>query len=168
MAVTIRRATLEDVPAIARMAIALSELHVHWDARRFSHIATVEGATRFYGDRSEADGAALLVADDGERVMGFAYLEYEPVLYSALAAKVAWLHDIYVEAEARGAGVGSSLLRSVRSYAAELGADKVLLSVAIQNGKGKGLFERNGFRPTMYEMMLDLDLDGLTSSLHET
>ena len=91
-----------------------------------------------------------------ENIM-FAYFEYEPTLYAELATKVAWLHDIYVDPAVRGQGIGSALIDGVRDAAKELGADKVLLSVAIQNALGRRLFERNGFETTMHEMMLGID-----------
>jgi len=157
MAVTVRRATKADAPAIAKFAVALFELHVEWDNTRFTQIATAEGAARYYGERSEAEYAAVFVAEDAKGLVGFAYMEYEPVLYAELATKVAWLHDIFVEPTVRGSGVGESLLESVKAEAMRLGANKVLLSVALNNIAGQNFFERLGFRTTMLEMMLDID-----------
>jgi GNAT superfamily N-acetyltransferase len=157
MAITVRRATRVDATAIARFAVSLFDLHTEWDPRRFTGIATREGATSFYGDRTEAENAAVLVAEEGERIIGFAYLEYEPVLYAELATRVAWLHDIYVEAHYRGKGVGNALITAVKDEAIRLGANKILLSTALGNKEGQRLFERNGFRTTMLEMMLEID-----------
>src|SRR4051794_4919082 len=97
MDTVIRRATRDDASAIARLALALFELHVEWDDRRFTQIGTIEGAERYYGERAEAANAAVLVAEADGNIVGFAYLEYEPVLYAQLATEVVWLHDLYVE-----------------------------------------------------------------------
>jgi ribosomal protein S18 acetylase RimI-like enzyme len=155
MAVTVRKATRGDAEKIAEFAVALFELHAVWNPRRFTQIATVEGAANFYGGRAE-DGSVLVVEADGE-VVGFAYFEYEPTLYTELATQVLWLHDIYVDPAVRGNGVGSSLIAGVRDEAKERGATKVLLSVAVQNAEGHRLFQRNGFEKTMDEMMLPID-----------
>jgi GNAT superfamily N-acetyltransferase len=157
MAAVVRRATREDAAAIAKLALALFELHVEWDERRFTQIGTIEGATRYYGERAEADNSAVFVAEDGGRIVGFAYMEYEPVLYAQLATTAAWLHDIYVEPEVRRSHVGSQLIKAVEAEAKRLGADKVLLSVALKNLGGQKLFEQCGFRTTMLEMMLEID-----------
>ena len=157
MAAVVRRAARDDAAAIAKLALALFELHVEWDERRFTQIGTIEGAKRYYGERAEAENAAVLVAEDGERIVGFAYLEYEPVLYAELATKVAWLHDIYVEPDERRSHNASNLLAAVEAEARRLGADKVLLSVALENMGGQKLFEQYGFRTTMLEMMLEID-----------
>ena len=157
MSICVRKATRDDASRIATFAVALFELHAAWNPRRFSQIATVEGAARFYGDR--ADNGSVLVAELNGEVVGFAYFEYEPTLYAELATRVAWLHDIYVDEAVRGGGVGSALIAGVRDAARELGADKILLSVALQNAEGHKLFERSGFERTMHEMMLCIDND---------
>jgi GNAT superfamily N-acetyltransferase len=157
MSVTVRRATRADAAGIAELALRLFELHTTWDPRRFSGIATSEGAMRFYGDRSEADQAAVFVAHNDKRMVGFAYMEYEPVLYAELATNVAWLHDIYVDLDARGKGTGRALLAAVSEAAKGLGANKVLLSVANGNVAGQRFFQQSGYRTTMLEMMLELE-----------
>src|SRR5690348_2398736 len=104
MPITVRHATRADAGRIAEFAVALFELHAAWNPRRFTQIATIDGATRFYGGRAE-NGSVLVAELDG-RVVGFAYFEYEPTLYAELAVRVLWLHDIYVEPDARGQHVG--------------------------------------------------------------
>ena len=157
MPALVRRATKTDAAAIAKLALALFELHVEWDERRFTQIGTIEGATRYYGERAEAESAAVFVAEDGGRIVGFAYMEYEPVLYAELATDAALLHDLYVEPDARRSHTASNLLAAVEAEAKRLGANKVLLSVALKNMGGQKLFEQYGFRTTMLEMMLEID-----------
>src|SRR4051794_18571527 len=128
MSVSVRRATRDDAVAVAGLAIALFELHAGWDAKRFTQIATLEGAARYYGERSIAENAAVFVAEADEQIIGFAYMEYEPVLYAELATKAAWLHDIYVEPDSRRRGAGRKLIVAVRDEGKSLGANKVLLS----------------------------------------
>ena len=154
--VVVRRATRDDAFRIAEFAFALAEQHVGYDPVRFSRLITREGAETFYGGRTEAENAAVFVAETGDRVVGFAYVEYEPVLYAELATKVAWLHDIYIEPDSRSAGAGRSLIKAVTNEASRIGANKVLLSVAAKNAGSREFFERSGFRVTMFEMMLDL------------
>ena len=155
MAVTVRHATRADAAKVAEFAVALFELHAGWNPRRFTQIATRDGAERFYGDRAE-NGSVLVAEVDGQ-VVGFAYFEYEPTLYAELATKVLWLHDIYVDRDVRGKHVGSALIAGVRDEAKRRGASKVLLSVAVQNAEGHRLFAANGFEKTMDEMMLVID-----------
>jgi GNAT superfamily N-acetyltransferase len=157
MAVVVRRATKQDADKIAEFSVALAEQHYGYDQVRFSRLITVEGAAAYYGGRSEAENAAVLLAEIEGRIVGFAYMEYEPVLYAELATKVAWLHDIYVEPDAQRSGAGGKLIQAVEEEAKRQGANKVLLSVAVENEKAQQFFQRSGFRTTMYEMMLPID-----------
>lgn len=157
MAVAVRRATKDDAESIAEFSVLLAEQHYGYDQVRFTRLITREGAAAYYGGRMEAKNAAVFVAELGGRVVGFAYMEYEPVLYAELATKVAWLHDIYVEPKARKSGAGRELLDSVKDEARRLGANKILLSVGEKNENGQRFFEQYGFRQTMREMMLEVD-----------
>jgi GNAT superfamily N-acetyltransferase len=154
--VVIRRATKADAGKIAEFAAALAEQHVGYDPVRFSRLITREGAERYYGSRTVDDNATVLLAEIDGRAVGFAYMEYEPVLYAELATRVAWLHDIYVEPDSRSGGGGNALMEAVQKEAKNSGADKILLSVAAKNSFAQQFFERRGFRTTMLEMMLDL------------
>jgi GNAT superfamily N-acetyltransferase len=159
MHVSIRRATRDDADAIAGLAVELVEQHVGYDPVRFSRIGDRGGMADYYRSRTGAENAAVLVAEQAGTVIGFAYLEYEPILYAELAVNVAWLHDIYVVAEARSTGAGRILIKAIAAESRRLGAAKLLLSVAAKNTAGQTFFERYGFRNTMFEMMLELDKD---------
>ena len=113
MAVTVRHATRADAESIAGFAVALFELHAKWDPRRFTQIATLEGATQFYGDRAEA--GSVLVADLDGTAVGFAYFEYAETLYAELATRVltgAFDRDPYVDEIA--SIMSASVMPSVR------------------------------------------------------
>jgi GNAT superfamily N-acetyltransferase len=157
MAVVVRPATRSDADKIAEFSVALAEQHIGYDPVRFSRLITREGAEAFYASRTEAENATVLLAEIDGHVVGFAYMEYEPVLYAELATKVAWLHDIYVEADSRSSGAGRDLLEAIRNQAKESEANKVLLSVSLKNVNAQQFFERNGFRTTMLEMMLEVE-----------
>ena len=74
------------------------------------------------------------------------------------SARVSWftVHDIYVDESARGFNAGKQLLDTAVQAACDLGSRVLMLHVAEQNEFARRLFEKNGFRPTMQEMMLDL------------
>lgn len=157
MPVVIRRATELDAARVAELSVALAEQHVGYDAARFARLITRDGAERFYGGQTTSPDAAVLVAVLDDNVVGFVYMQYEPVLYAELAVKVAWLHDIFVEESDRRSDIGKKLLDAVADEARGFGATKVLLSVAAKNNGAKAFFKRSGFYTTMHEMMLVLD-----------
>ncbi len=156
MSVTVRRAVTQDARTIAEYAIKLVVQHQDYDAHRFSRLATVEQAERFYGSQIKVNDAVVLVAELEDVIIGFAYLQFEAKDHANLLENAAWLHDIYIDEAARGHNAGKSLIEESIEIAKELGADKLMLSVAAKNDYGRKFFERNRFRTTMVEMMFDL------------
>ncbi|HVE59066.1 MAG TPA: GNAT family N-acetyltransferase [Pyrinomonadaceae bacterium] len=156
MAVNIRRATKEDAKRVAEFAIRLFAQHREYDPHRFAEIASIEGAAQFYSSQTEAKDAAILVAELEDEIVGFAYIQYEAIDYANLLETAAWLHDIFITEAARGENAGKLLIEQSIEAAKELGADKLMLSVAAKNEFARRFFERKGFKETMVEMMLNL------------
>jgi GNAT superfamily N-acetyltransferase len=156
MSVTVRRAVKEDIRQVAGLAVKLVVQHENYDSRRFSRLYDEEQAGWYYGSQTEAADAAVLVAELEGEIVGFAYLQYEAKDYANLLENAAWLHDIYITEAARGQNAGKLLIEKSIAVAKELGADKLMLSVAAKNELAREFFERRGFRETMVEMMLDL------------
>ena len=156
MSAVIRRAIDGDEKRIAEFAVRLFELHVGYDPERFSTFANIDGAARFYRSRFDTAESAVIVAERDKEVVGFAYLEKDELNYAELLRNGVWLHDLFVDESARGQGVGKELIKAAVEAAKDLGADKLLLSVAAKNAAAQMVFEKAGFRPTMLEMTLNL------------
>lgn len=159
MSVTVRRAVSEDARTIAEYALKLFAQHTNYNPNRFTIPATVEGAEWFYGNQTKAKDAAVLVAEFEERIVGFAYLQFEETNYESLLENALWLHDIYIDEAARGHNAGTLLLKESVKVAKEFGAKRLMLSAAVENEFAREFFEHNGFKTTMVEMMLDLTED---------
>ncbi len=156
MSAVIRNARDGDEKVIAKYAIRLFEQHVDYDPERFSAFATVEGAEGFYRSRFSSSEAAVIVAELGSEIVGFAYVEKDDRNYAELLEHGAWLHDIFVEETVRAKGIGKDLIEAAFRSAVELGANKLLLTVAAKNQTASSLFEKAGFRHTMSEMTLNV------------
>lgn len=156
MSVSVRRANLSDAQKVGELAYKLAVQHREYDAKRFSVFAEPEQMANFYGRQTQAKDAAVLVAELEKEIVGFAYLEFEARNYADLLENAVWLHDIYIEEATRGKSVGKLLIEASAETAKELGANKLMLSVAAKNEFARNFFETQGFKPTMVEMMLDL------------
>ncbi|QDU67482.1 GNAT family N-acetyltransferase [Engelhardtia mirabilis] len=60
----------------------------------------------------------------------------------------AGLYSMWVEASARGRGVGDRLVEAVVDWARRRGCSRLLLDVGDDNGPAIGLYLRHGFAPT--------------------
>jgi GNAT superfamily N-acetyltransferase len=156
--VLIRRAELRDIASLGQLGIALMRLHYAFDERRFMkpHGADADGYAQFLESQLDEPGAIVLVAEQQERIIGYAYAAIEPLSWKDLREEAGYLHDLLVTDEGRRQGVGEGLLNAAIDWLREQGMPRVLLGTAAQNDTARRLFERRGFRPTMIEMTLEL------------
>lgn len=155
----IRRATPADLPGIGRLGALLVEEHYDFDPRRFlaAKPGTPEGYASFISTQIEDPDMAVLVADDDGDVIGYAYAAVEGHDYMALRGPAGVLHDVIVDPEHRGRGVGRLLLDATLAFFRSRGVPRVVLLTAARNEAAQQIFANMGFRPTMIEMTLELD-----------
>lgn len=155
---TIRRATGDDLPAVARLAARLVRLHHALDARRFLCEEPIEpGYERWFRHELANPKAVVLVADRAGAILGYAYGRMEARDWNALLDACGWLHDVYVDEEARTSGVGTALVEATARELRSMGAPRLLLQTAHRNEAAQRVFEKLGFRRTMVEMTRELD-----------
>lgn len=155
----VRRATPADLPRIGRLGALLVKEHYDFDPRRFLAASpeTPAGYASFIGTQLEAPDKAVLVAEEGEDVIGYAYATVEGYDYMALRGPAGVLHDVVVEPEHRGRGVGRLLLEAALEFIRSRGVPRVVLSTAERNEAAQRLFASAGFRRTMIEMTSEVD-----------
>jgi ribosomal protein S18 acetylase RimI-like enzyme len=152
--ITVRGARSDDVPTLGRLGALLVALHHDYDPDRF--IAPGPRTERGYGSflASELDrkDAIVLVAEDRNAVLGYAYAGLEGNDWMALRGPAGVIHDLVVDPERRHEGIGRTLLHAMLGALADRGAPRVVLSAATRNEAAQRLFAAMGFRPTMIEM----------------
>ena len=155
----VRRATPADLPGIGRLGALLIEEHYDFDPQRF--LAATPGMQAGYASFISAQlkdpDKAVLVADDNGDVIGYTYAAVEGSDYMSLRGPAGVLHDIIVDPEHRGQGVGRLLLDATLEFFRSRGLPRVVLLTAERNEGAQRLFARRGFRRTMIEMTLELD-----------
>jgi ribosomal protein S18 acetylase RimI-like enzyme len=155
----VRRATPADLPGIGRLGALLVEEHYDFDPQRFLAVrpGTPAGYASFMNTQLEDPDKAVIVADDNGDVVGYAYAAVEGYDYMALRGPAGVLHDVIVDPEHRGRGVGRRLLDASLEFFRSRGVPRVVLSTAEQNEAAQRLFASMGFRRTMIEMTCELD-----------
>ena len=160
-AVAIRPATRTDVPALGRLAALLVRSHHELDPRRFIPATprTEQGYGAYLASQLDEPDVFVLVAERAGAVVGYTYAALEGPDYMSLRGPAGVLHDIVVDPEHRGGGVGRMLLDATLATLASRGAPRVVLSTAERNAAAQRLFERAGFRRTMIEMTREAEDD---------
>ncbi len=158
-ATIVRRATPADLPKIGRLGALLVEEHYEFDPRRFlaARPRTPADYASFISGQLEDPEMAVLVADDNGEMIGYAYAAVEGYDYMALRGPAGVLHDIIVDPQHRGRGVGLLLLDAALAFFRTRGVPRVVLSTAERNEAAQRLFASMGFRRTMIEMTCELD-----------
>jgi ribosomal-protein-alanine N-acetyltransferase len=87
-----------------------------------------------------------VMASMGGKAVGFAMLGLSALNSPSL--RVYELLAIAVEPEMQNMGIGNLLLKEIETKAGELGAEKLTLHTAVDNIKGRKLFNKNGFIPS--------------------
>ena len=86
---------------------------------------------------------AFLVAERDDAVVGFVVADVTP----NAGRDIGHVKDLAVRPEARGAGVGRTLLRSALARLRAAGATVVKLEVRESNAAARSLYETEGFEP---------------------
>src|SRR5262245_9676399 len=86
---------------------------------------------------------AFLVAREGPRIVGVAYLSFNWTLEHG--GRAAWLEEIYVLPERRSGGLGRRLLQRVVEHARASGCLAIDLEVEASHSRAARLYEREGF-----------------------
>jgi ribosomal protein S18 acetylase RimI-like enzyme len=157
--VMIRAAVRTDLPAISKLGALLVRTHHDFDARRFiaATSQTEGGYASWLGSQLQEPNVFILVAELEGAVIGYAYAGVEGYDYMSLRGPAGVLHDIVVDPQHRGYGVGRLLLDAALAQLERRGVPRVVLSTAERNESAQRLFARAGFRRTMIEMTRELE-----------
>jgi ribosomal protein S18 acetylase RimI-like enzyme len=97
----------------------------------------------FLASIADSEASYLLVAEEGDRILGSLTL----VVFPIPTAIRAWIEDVVVDEAARGMGVGAALNNEALKRAAELGAATVDLTSRPSREAANRLYQRLGFEP---------------------
>jgi ribosomal protein S18 acetylase RimI-like enzyme len=155
----VRRATPADLSGIGHLGALLIEEHYDFDPLRFlaARPGTPAGYASFMSAQLADPAKAVLVADDNGDVVGYAFAAIEGYDYMALRGPAGVLHDLIVDPEHRGRGVGRLLIDATLLFFRSRGVPRVVLLTAERNEAAQRLFASMGFRRTMIEMTRELD-----------
>lgn len=156
--IAIRPATTADLPRIGFLGDMLVEVHNAFDAERFiaTRPRTPADYAAFMGTQLSKPDVAVLVAHVNDDVIGYAYAAIEGYDYMQLRGPAGVVHDIIVDPEYRGQGIGKQLLDASLEFLSSHGAPRVVLTTADRNAPALRLFENAGFRRTMVEMTREI------------
>ena len=156
--IAVRPARESDLPSLGRLGASLIHTHFAFDPQRFMAPPSQpeEGYAWFLGTQLREPDVCVLVAEDGDEVVGYVYAALEPHSWKELRDPAGFIHDVAVAEGHRGRGIGSLLISGASEWLRARGAPRVLLWTAERNLAARQLFTRLGFRTTLVEMTREL------------
>ena len=151
--VHVRNMTKSDLPRVGELAGALVRLHHSWDPRRFFLEDGVEqGYQWWFAKQLDQEGVVMQIDEVDGAIAGYVYGSLEDRDWAMLLDGHGAIHDVFVDAAFRRAGVAKALMLSAIAALEGQGAAQVVLSTSTSNPQAQALFRSLGFRDTMIEM----------------
>lgn len=149
MAIQVRSATTSDLSAIVEINDSVQGMHARQLPDLFKHPADGAELTAFFGACVERDDELLLVAEEGELVVAYAWAAIRISGESAFKfeRRVMYLNQIAVLPQARRRGAGTLLVQAIESEARRRGLATVALNSWQFNAEAHGFFARLGYVP---------------------
>lgn len=149
--VVVRRAVSVDVPAVQRLAVALS-----LDATSAADTFGQARDSSFFEAALDQPEALLLVAESAGQIVGY--------LRGGISPFAAWrpivraeLMSFYVSPDYRNQGVGQRLSQNFLAWARQQGAVRAVVSAYASNIGAINFYKKLGFKPYMTTLEMPLD-----------
>lgn len=138
---TIRDATLEDVPELSRLLDELFSIEQDFKPNTENQVRGMRLLLQ------HPDRACIKIAcDDAGNIIGM--VSAQLVISTAQGAPSAWVEDMVVRDGHRGQGTGRALLDSLTVWAQSKGATRAQLLVDLDNAPAIGYYDHLGWQPT--------------------
>ncbi|GIJ79234.1 L-amino acid N-acyltransferase YncA [Micromonospora phaseoli] len=146
---TVRPATLADVPSLVELRLANAEAHLALDAGTY-RVPQREAVARHFAtmlaDEAGPDGVLVAEADDG-RVVGMVEVlpRPDPPEHQILRPEPSAQVHTVVLPDARGLGAGSALLRAAERWASARGITYLSAGIHHRNDGAVRFYSQHGY-----------------------
>jgi len=147
MTISIRRASVADAPALARLSEYVHDLHVTGRPDVFKPFG-LDTATAHFAGVIASGAQRVLIAEEASEPVGYASLLVRERPENALCFARRWLEidDVCVHPDHRRGGVATSLVERAAALAREEGLELELNTWSF-NENARAAFVAMGFRP---------------------
>jgi len=154
--VTIRPGTIGDIPAVLPLVAKTVAFHDEMDPIRFGAVPNAH--TRYEGwmQRTADGGGAFFVAEEAGKMVGFVLGQIQEEYAMYRTGRYGMVHDLWVDPEHRRKGVAKALMLAALEYFRREGLRQARLDSAAGNIAAQRLFVECGFRPSVTEMLAEL------------
>jgi ribosomal protein S18 acetylase RimI-like enzyme len=144
--VSIRKATLADLPKLQQLSAALIRSDAQYDRDLIEQWSLGVDGKKYLTKRIQGRKGVCLVAEIEGKIVGYAtggllsIQKWRPVKRSEL-------DNLYIDDACRSRGIGAKLVEAFIKWSKEKKMDRVMLYAEAQNDRGISFYKRNGLNP---------------------
>jgi ribosomal protein S18 acetylase RimI-like enzyme len=155
----IRPATPDDVPAVLPMVAKVCAFHQKLDPAKYGFRPHPERMYEGWMEGRATDPRSVfLVAEAAPgRLAGFLVGTVEREIPIYQLKEFGFVHDLWVEPKYRNEGTARQMVTLAVERFREIGVRQIRLDTAYANEPARKLFAACGFRPSIVEMLIELD-----------
>jgi len=124
-------------PMIAEDSVAVAAL-----CAQLGYPATPDQIAKRFETIEAQRGGIVLIADEGQRRVGWIHVAISPILETDLYAEIAGL---VVDETCRSHGVGAALLQAAETWARDAGCLAMRVRSRVVRERAHAFYERNGY-----------------------
>jgi len=153
---TIRLGTSADIKRVLPLMKKHRALHAEWDGAQYAIRPDADRVfQRWLGPATEDPRAILVLAEEGERIIGYLAAMVETDLPIFVHDEYAIIKGMWVEPDARRRGIAKALVtRACEEYAA-MGLPQVRIRTASENESGRRMLQSCGFRVCTIDLLIE-------------
>jgi len=141
----IRRATKDDLAAAADLIVRVKKLNNEFDPL-FAVVADVRSrADKYLGSTLEASDKLLLVAVEGQKIVGMIRAEMRERLFYE-PHREGFITEFYILPEYRRKALGNDMILKASAELKKMGAQIIVAEVPSQNEIANRFYAKRGFR----------------------
>ena len=156
---TVRRAKIEDIPAILELLVQVDMVHHNGRPDLFRGPATKYNAEELKSIIANEKTPVFVCVNDEGKVLGHLFGMFKQRLDDSVQTdiKTLYIDDICVDEDARGQGVGRTLYDFIKGFAKDEGCYNITLNVWCCNPDAMKFYENMGLVPQKIGMEHILD-----------
>lgn len=155
---SLRRAGVDDVVSVARLNQHVHVLHVDAEPEVFRPMSPEEAERFFASYLDDASHLFYVWMNPADEAVGYIWAEHQesPASPFKKQRQTVYIHQIAVDPQVRGHGVGQALVAAVEEEARRRGVSQLGVDHWTFNESAEAFFESLGFEPYNVRMRRDL------------
>ncbi|HJS19205.1 MAG TPA: GNAT family N-acetyltransferase [Anaerolineales bacterium] len=161
MEISVRKATADDYNSLCELFSEVDALHRDHLPHLFQKPGGAAREQDYYSELIADENAALLVAEAGEKLVGFvhAFVREPPAMPVFVPRRYVIADSIVVSSEFQNQGIGGTLMDKMQEWAIEKGATSIELNVYEFNQSAISFYERLGYQSLSRKMSREIKKD---------